>query len=587
MNTKTLIKETLQKALKELYGVKLPEKTKVEKPKEEAHGDLSTNVAFLLAKELKKPPVKIAEELAQKLSEDKRFKSVEAVKGFINFRFSKEFLIEETRKVLTKGEEYFKENLGKGAKIQVEYVSANPTGPLHLGHGRGAVVGDTISRLLKFFGYDVTREYYINDAGRQVYLLGVSILYRYLEECPERDEDFFKKIQDTFGEDGYRGEYVKELAQKLRELVGNKLCKPAEVDISKIKEEILEKGKGLLLHYTEKYTPKDPIELASNFGLDLMMEEIRQDLKAMNIEFDVWYSERSLYDRGLVEELINLLKEKGYVYEKEGALWLRTSEFGDDKDRVVRRSDGTYTYFASDIAYHYEKFKRGFEKVIDVWGADHHGYIPRVKASLRMLGIPEDWLEVLLVQMVKLFRGGKEVKMSKRAGTFVTLRELIDEVGQDAVRFIFLTKRSDTPLDFDVDKAKEKSSNNPVFYVQYAHARVAGVLREFKQRYNKEANPSELAEYLEHLNEEAEEKLMKKVIMFKDELIDITLKREPHLLTYYLIDLASLFHNYYNHHRILGMEEKVMYSRLALIIAVQKVIKLGLNLMGVNAPERM
>ena len=587
MNTKTLIKETLQKALKELYGLELPEKTKVEKPKEEAHGDLSTNVAFLLAKELKKPPVKIAQELAQKLSEDERFKSVEAVKGFINFRFSKDFLIKETKKVLTQGEECFKENLGKGTKVQVEYVSANPTGPLHLGHGRGAVVGDTVSRLLKFFGYDVTREYYINDAGRQVYLLGVSILYRYLENCPERDEEFFKKIQDTFGEDGYRGEYIKELAQKLRELVGDKLCKPAKVNISELRDEILEKGKELPLHYTRKYTPKDAIDLASNFGLDLMMEEIRQDLKAMNIEFDVWYSERSLYDRGLVEELINLLKEKGYVYEKEGALWLKTSEFGDDKDRVVRRSDGTYTYFASDIAYHYEKFKRGFEKVIDVWGADHHGYIPRVKASLKMLGIPEDWLEVLLVQMVKLFRGGKEVKMSKRAGTFVTLRELIDEVGQDAVRFIFLTKRSDTPLDFDVDKAKEKSSDNPVFYVQYAHARVAGVLREFKQRYNKEVNPEELADYLEHLSEEAEEKLMKKIIMFKDELIDITLKKEPHLLTYYLIDLASQFHNYYNHHRILGMEERVMFSRLALILAVQKVIKLGLNLMGVNAPERM
>ena len=587
MNTKTLIKETLQKALKELYGLELPERTKVEKPKEEAHGDLSTNVAFLLAKELKKPPVQIAEELAQKLSEDKRFKSVEAVKGFINFRFSRDFLIKETKKVLTRGEEYFREDLGRGTKVQVEYVSANPTGPLHLGHGRGAVVGDTVSRLLKFFGYDVTREYYINDAGRQVYLLGVSILYRYLEDCPERDEEFFKKIQDTFGEDGYRGEYIKELAQKLKELVGDKLCKPAEVNLQEIRDEILHKGKNLPLHYTQKYTPKDVVELAANFGLDLMLEEIREDLKAMNIEFDVWYSERSLYDRGLVEELINLLKEKGYIYEKEGALWLKTSEFGDDKDRVVRRSDGTYTYFASDIAYHYEKFKRGFQKVIDVWGADHHGYIPRVKASLKMLGIPEDWLEILLVQMVKLFREGKEVKMSKRAGTFVTLRELIDEVGQDAVRFIFLTKRSDTPLDFDVDKAKEKSSDNPVFYVQYAHARVAGVLREFKQRYKKDIDLSKLASYLEHLSEEVEEKLMKKIIMFKDELIDITLKKEPHLLTYYLIDLASQFHNYYNHHRILGMEEKVMYSRLALILAVQQVIRLGLNLMGVSAPERM
>ncbi len=307
----------------------------------------------------------------------------------------------------------------------------------------------------------------------------------------------------------------------------------------------------------------------------------------MGIEFDVWFSERSLYDEGLVEELIKLLKEKGYVYEKEGALWLKTTAFGDDKDRVIRRSDGTYTYFASDIAYHYNKFKRGFNKVINVWGADHHGYIPRVKAAIEMLGIKKDWLEILLVQMVKLFKDGEEVKMSKRAGTFVTLRELLDEVGADAVRFIFLTKRSDTPLDFDVNKAKEKSSENPVYYVQYAHARIAGILREFRERYKKEVNKEELINYVDYLSEEAEERLIKKLLFVKDELIDIVQRREPHLLTYYLIDLAGDFHRYYNHHRILGMEEKVMLSRLALALGVKEVIKLLLGLMGVSAPERM
>ena len=587
MYTKALIREVLQEKLKEFYGVELPERVKVEKPKEEAHGDLSTNVAFLLAKELKKAPLEIAKELAEILSKDKRFKSVEAVKGFINFKFSKDFLVEETKKVLILGEDYFKEDLGKEIRIQLEYVSANPTGPLHLGHGRGAVVGDTLARLMKFFNFDVTREYYINDAGRQVYLLGISILYRYLQECDRRDEEFFKKLEDTFKEDGYRGEYVKEIAQRLKGLIGNKLCYPSKASLEELRKEIIQKEKDITLYYTEKYPPKDAVELASNFGLDIMLKEIKEDLKAMNVDFDVWYSERSLYDKGLVEELINLLREKGYVYEKDGALWLKTSEFGDDKDRVVKRSDGTFTYFASDIAYHYEKFKRGFEKVIDIWGADHHGYIPRVKASLKMLSIPEEWLEILLVQMVKLFRGGKEVKMSKRAGTFVPLRELIDEVGQDAVRFIFLTKRSDTPLDFDVEKAKEKSSDNPVFYVQYAHARISGIFREFNERFRRDIGEKELANYLSHLKEKAEEKLMKKIVMFKDELVDITLKREPHLLTYYLIELASNFHNYYNHHRILGMEEEVMLSRLGLIRAVQKVIKLGLNLMGVNAPDRM
>ncbi|AAC07033.1 arginine--tRNA ligase [Aquifex aeolicus] len=582
---KELVKEKVLKALKELYNTQV-ENFKVEKPKEEAHGDLASNVAFLLARELKKPPVNIAQELADFLSKDETFKSVEAVKGFINFRFSEDFLKEEFKKFLLSGEAYFKEDLGKGLKVQLEYVSANPTGPLHLGHGRGAVVGDTLARLFKFFNYDVTREYYINDAGRQVYLLGISIYYRYLEKCPERDEETFKEIKEIFEKDGYRGEYVKEIAERLRKLVGESLCKPEEANLKEVREKIL-KEESIELYYTKKYEPKDVVDLLSNYGLDLMMKEIREDLSLMDISFDVWFSERSLYDSGEVERLINLLKEKGYVYEKDGALWLKTSLFGDDKDRVVKRSDGTYTYFASDIAYHYNKFKRGFEKVINVWGADHHGYIPRVKAALKMLEIPEDWLEILLVQMVKLFREGKEVKMSKRAGTFVTLRELLDEVGKDAVRFIFLTKRSDTPLDFDVEKAKEKSSENPVYYVQYAHARISGIFREFKERYKKDVSVEELINYVQHLEEEAEIKLIKKVLFFKDELVDITLKREPHLLTYYLIDLAGDFHHYYNHHRILGMEENVMFSRLALVKGIKEVVRLGLNLMGVSAPERM
>ncbi|GAB6065192.1 arginine--tRNA ligase [Aquifex pyrophilus] len=579
---KELVREKVEKALKEIYGIEKKE-FKVEKPKEENLGDLATNVAFLLARELKKPPVKIAEELSEELRKDKTFKNVEAVKGFINFRFSFDFLKEEFKKLLSMGEEYFRENLGNKMRVQVEYVSANPTGPLHLGHGRGAVVGDTLSRLLKFFNYEVTREYYINDAGRQVYLLGVSILYRYLEDCKERDEKLFKEIKEIFEKDGYRGEYIKEIADRVRSLIGEELCK--ERDLNKLRELILSKEKEI--NYLRRYEPKDVAELLALYGLDLMLKEIKEDLSLIGIEFDVWFSERSLYDEGLVEELINLLKEKGYVYEKDGALWLKTSEFGDDKDRVIRRSDGTYTYFASDIAYHYNKFKRGFEKVINVWGADHHGYIPRVKAAIKMLGIKEDWLELLLVQMVKLFRGGKEVKMSKRAGTFVTLRELLEEVGPDAVRFIFLTKRSDTPLDFDVDRAKEKSSENPVYYVQYAHARIAGILREFKERYNREITKEELLNYVDYLSEEAEEKLIKKLLFFKDELIDIVQRREPHLLTYYLIDLAGDFHHYYNHHRILGMEEKVMLSRLALAIGVKEVIRLGLGLMGVSAPERM
>jgi len=459
------MKEVVEKALGELVG-ELPRGTRVE-VKEKSHGDLATNLAFLLARELKKPPHRIAEELAQKLASHPAFSSVEAVKGFINFRFSPDFLKEEFGRLLGEGaENYYREDLGKGKRVQVEFVSANPTGPLHLGHGRGAAVGDALSRLLKFFNFSVEREYYINDAGRQVYLLGLSVLYRYLENCPERDEELFTELKEAFEKDGYRGDYVKEIAERLRELIGNSMysmCR--EKDPFGVKEEILKK-ETLPLHYLKKYRQKDLVELCADYGLDLMLREIKEDLSLMGVEFESWFSERSLYEEGLVEEVLKLLREKGYLYEKEGALWLATSRFGDDKDRVVRRSDGTYTYFASDVAYHYHKLRRGYEKVIDVWGADHHGYVPRLRSALKMLEVPDEWLEVLLVQMVRLFRGGKEVKMSKRAGSFVPLRELLQEVGSDAVRFTFLTKRSDTPLDFDVDKVKEKrtpssTSNTP------------------------------------------------------------------------------------------------------------------------------
>ena len=581
---KELVRSKLTQAVKELYGIEAPD-FKVEKPKDENLGDLATNIAFLLSKSLRRNPNEIAGELANKLSEDDTFESAEAVRGFVNLKFSKGFLLSEFRKLLSEGEGYFKEDLGKGLKVQLEFVSANPTGPLHLGHGRGAVVGDTLARLFRFYGFDATREYYINDAGRQVYLLGVSVLYRYLELLGKGEER--PDIKELFEEEGYRGEYVIDIAKALLEAVGDSLL--FEEKVLEAKEKILSFGFEFPLEYTSRFSPeKEPdVELCSAFGLDMMMEEIREDLSYMGIDFDVWFSERSLYERGLVEKLIEELKGKGYVYEAEGALWLKTSEFGDDKDRVLRKSDGSYTYFSSDIAYHWDKFKRGFEKVIDLWGADHHGYVPRVKAALRMLNIPEDWLEVYLVQMVKLFRGGKEVKMSKRAGTFVPLRELLEEVGPDAVRFVFLTKRSDTPLDFDVDVVKEKSSDNPVFYVQYAHARISGVFREVKERLGLDPEKEDFSKFLDHLEEDIELKLMKKSLMMKDELIEVTLRRDPHLITYLLIDLAGLFHYYYNHYRIIGSEEGVMKGRLALLKGVRTAIGLSLKLIGVSAPERM
>ncbi len=579
---KEIIYEKINTILKGKYGIEPPQ-YKVETPKDEKLGDLASNVSFLLARTLRNNPVKIAEELASELSSFKEFEKVEAVRGFLNFTFSEDFVKEEIKKVLEGGENYFKENLGKGKKVQIEFVSANPTGPLHLGHGRGAVIGDSLARLMEFFGFNVTREYYINDAGRQVYLLGVSVLYRYQELFNKVDE----KIKEIFEKDGYKGEYVKEIAELLKKVVGDLIIRG---EIEKAYEKIISSELPFEKNYIKKFSKnsKEPhIELCTLFGLDMMMDEIRRDLKEMDIDFDVWFSERSLYESRAVEKVIEKLKEKGYVYENEGALWLKTSEFGDDKDRVIVKSDGSYTYFAPDIAYHLNKYERGFEKVINLWGADHYGYIPRIKAALKMLGIPEDWLEIYLIQTVKLFREGKEVKMSKRAGNFVTLRELMDSVGKDAVRFVFLTKKSDTPLDIDVDLIKEKSSENPVFYVQYAHARISGIFREVKERYGMDAEKEDFSEYLKFLKEEPEIKLMKKVLMMKDELREIVLSRDPHLITYYLMSLSKLFHNYYNHYRIIGAEENVMKGRLALLKAIKISIYLGLKLIGVSAPERM
>ena len=576
------VREKVEEAVRETFGVE-PPPFRVEKPKEERLGDLAVNVSFLLAKTLKKNPQGIAEKLAEKLREDPAFSEVEPVRGFLNFRFSREFLIEEFRKLLQLGEDYYRENLGKGRKVQIEFVSANPTGPLHLGHGRGAVVGDALARMFEFFGFNVTREYYINDAGRQVYLLGVSILFRYLESFGK--ENSRPEIKETFEKEGYKGEYVKEIAGLVKEAVGEALLKGE--DPFAVKEKLLSRSFNFPLNYTSSFEGGSDVELLSCFGMDAIMEEIRRDLEDLGVRFDVWFSERDLYGDGSVEKALEELKRKGFLYESEGALWVKTSRFGDDKDRVAVRSDGTYTYFASDIAYHINKFKRGFEKVINLWGSDHFGYVPRIRAVLKMLEIPEDWLEIYMVQTVRLFRGGKEVKMSKRAGDFVTLRELLEEVGPDPIRFIFLTKRSDTPLDFDVDKVKEKSSENPVFYVQYAHARISGVFREFKERFGRDPEDMDLGKFLENLTEEQELRLMKKALMLRDELIEITLSREPHVLTYLLMDLASSFHNYYNHHRVIGSPEGVMEGRLGLLKGIRSAIRVGLKLIGVSAPERM
>jgi len=548
---KELIDQRLRKLLSERYSLQDVGYT-MEPPKDSSLGDLATNVCFLLGKHLKKPPTLIAEEIAPLLKCD-QFDAI-PLRGFINFRFSENYLKGSLGELLSSGSSYFFEDLGRGKKVQLEFVSANPTGPLHLGHGRGAVVGDVLYRLLRSFGFDVQREYYINDAGYQAYLFGLSILYRLYQLFGLEDQELSKK----FEEEGYKGSYVKELAKDAKAFYG---------------EEIL------------KRTKEEAIALLSDYGIKRMLEDIKDTLSLMNVGFDSWVSEREIQKSGLLQEVLEKLKD--YTYEQDGALWFKSTLFGDDKDRVLIRADGTPTYFAGDVAYHYHKYKRGFERVINLWGADHWGYLPRLKGALRALDIPDSWLEVEFVQMVKLFSGGKEIKMSKRTGEFITLKELLEEVGTDAVRFMFLTKRSDTPLDFDIDLVKQNTAENPVFYVQYAHARIRGVFREVKNRFGIDPEEEALQEYVQHLKDLQGLELVKKVLLFKDTLKEAVSSLSPHMVVYDLLEISKLFHNYYNHHRVILEDRATMMGRLALLRGVEIALKVGLNLIGVNAPERM
>ncbi|WP_448587836.1 arginine--tRNA ligase [Thermocrinis sp.] len=546
---KDLIDQKLRKLLSERYALQDLDYT-LEVPKDSALGDLATNLCFLLAKPLRKSPNLIAEEISSELKCDE-FEAY-PLRGFINFRFSEGYIKESFKKLLGAGSSYFFEDMGKGKKVQLEFVSANPTGPLHLGHGRGAVIGDVLYRLLKAFGFDVQREYYINDAGYQAYLFGLSILYRLHELFGIEDEGLKKK----FEEEGYKGAYIKELAKDAKAFYG---------------EGILKK--------------EDAINLLSDYGIRRMLEDIRETLSFMGVEFDSWVSERKVQESGILQEVLEKIKE--YTYWQDGALWFKSTLFGDDKDRVLIRSDGTPTYFAGDIAYHYHKHKRGFEWVLNLWGADHWGYLPRLRGALKALGIPDSWLKVEFVQMVRLFSEGKEMRMSKRTGEFLTLKELLDEVGVDAVRFIFLTKRSDTPLDFDIDLVKKNTAENPVFYVQYAHARIRGVFREVRSRFDLDPDKEKLEDWVDSLGDLQGLELMKKVLFLEDTLRDAVVSLTPHIIVYDLLDISKLFHNYYNHHRVMVEDKAVMMGRLSLLKGVEIALKVGLNLMGVVAPERM
>ena len=546
------LNEALRNAIKSL-GVDDVEDV-FEKPKHEGHGDRAANSAMKLAKRLKANPREVAQKILDNLTlkSDVIIKSEIAGPGFLNIFLSGKFYSEVINDILKQGKNYGSVNIGQSRNIQVEFVSANPTGPLHIGHGRGAAVGDSVARILAFTGWNVQREYYVNDSGLQITNLGKSTQARYFELLGKSSE---------FPEGGYKGEYIYDLAREIIELEGKKFLDiPAEES----------------LDYFKKY------------AAEKIMSSIKEDLANFRVEFDKFFPEGYLHENGLVKSAMEDLKARGYAYEQDGALWFKTEDtIGDDKDRVLIRANGIPTYFASDIAYHRNKFiTRGFERVIDVWGADHHGYIARMKAAVKAMGKNPDDFEVLLIQLVNLLRGGKIVTMSTRAGEFITLREVLDEAGVDATRFFFLTRRSDSQLDFDLDLAKKQGSENPVYYVQYAHARIAGILREFEKRGgNLDAVNETPAEIFD--NKDARE-LADALSFYPQEISQASRELAPQVLTGYVLNLAGIFHSFYNTNRILDEpDEKISAGRVNLIRAAKLVIASCLNLLGVNAPERM
>lgn len=524
----------------------------IEEPRIEAQGDLSTNIAMVMAKIQKMPPRKIAEVIVEHINDPDGLidKTEIAGPGFINFYLATSAWHPVIDRVHGKNELYGASDIGSGTKVQVEFVSANPTGPLHVGHGRGAAVGDSVSRILAFAGFDVQKEYYINDSGRQIHTLGKSVYLRYCELLGNKIE---------FPEDCYQGDYIRELAETVKCDKGNTL--------SGLPEE-------------------EGISYCATFAAKNILGSISDDLKAFGVDFHEWFSEQSLYDSGKVYTIIEELRKENIIYEKDGASWFNTSDYGDEKDRVVVRSNGQTTYFASDIAYHKDKYDRGFNRVIDVWGADHHGYINRINAAITASGHDSNDFNVILVQLVNLLRDGKPIAMTTRGGVFETLKDVVDEVGSDAARFIFLSRHYDSPLDFDLELAKKKTNDNPVYYVQYVHARISSIIRKASEEKQIDTIVND-PEATSRLTNPEEKGIIKALARYPETVELAAANLEPHRITYYLMNLASLFHAYYNKHKVLTDDPVLTKGRLYLISAVQKVIKNGLALLGVSAPDRM
>lgn len=545
----------------------------LERPKQASHGDFASNLALQLARELKTNPRQIAERLARELPRSVAVAKVEiAGAGFINFTLTPAARTAVVGAVLAAGHD-FGRGAGSRVKLQVEFVSANPTGPLHVGHGRGAAYGASLASLLAFAGYDVTREYYVNDAGRQMDILAVSAWLRYLELYDE---------PVPFPANAYQGGYVHEMAEQIKAAHGDRYVHPAEAVLACLPQTDDAEARldGLIL--AGKDLLGEDWSYIHSHVLNEQLTDCRSDLEEFGVHFDVWFSERSLYDTGMVARAVEALEQSGHIYQQDGAKWFASTAFGDEKDRVVQRDNGIYTYFASDIAYHLNKFERGFDKVIDVWGADHHGYIPRVKGALSASGADAGKLEVTLVQFVSLFRNGQKASMSTRSGEYVTLRQLRLEVGNDACRFFYMLRKCDQALDFDLDLATSQSNENPVYYVQYAHARICSVLAQW------DGDTAALAATdLAPLQNEREFALCARLAEFP-ELIQVAARDyAPHALAFYLKDLAGDFHSWYNAERVLVDDAATREARLALALATRQVLQNGLSLLGVSQPVSM
>ena len=580
---KQTIHDLIEAALAELQqNQQLPADLKINiqvtDTKDRSQGDFASNIAMTLAKQAARPPRELAQLIVGQIAPQKPVDKIEiAGPGFINFFLDSNAAYSAITNVLQAGDDYGRSDYGQGEKIQIEFVSANPTGPLHVGHGRGAAYGATLANVLRYVGYDVQCEYYVNDAGRQMDILGTSTWLRYLELCG---------VELPFPSNGYQGDYIWDIAADLHRENGERFQKTAEQVMLNVCDDaplgdkeahiddLIANARALL---------GDDYRIVFDRALDTLVDVIRRDLHAFGVDYDEWFSERSLADTDALESAIKTLNDNGHIYEKDGALWFRSTGFGDEKDRVVQRDNGQTTYFASDIAYHKNKLDRGFSRVINIWGADHHGYVPRVKASLAALGYDADRLEVQLVQFANLYENGKKMSMSTRSGEFVTLKQLREDVGKDAARFFYVMRKAEQHMDFDLDLAREQSSDNPVYYLQYAYARICSVKRQCAEKGLSLSATANLS----RLDNDHELELIKQINLYPERVQSAAMRREPHIVVNYLRDLANHFHSWYNAHHFIVDDVELRDARLSLATAVGQVMKNGLTLMGVSAPETM